>query len=132
MFENSSNTFPIILCHGIAPLDWPLEFFFKVNRYLSLDGICYFRNISKTLAKAGFIVERARLTFSDRVAIRAVDLKNEVDRVLQKYQCEKVHLICHSMSGLDARCMLFNNRHDNYQKVFFFENDFIFKSILLV
>jgi triacylglycerol esterase/lipase EstA (alpha/beta hydrolase family) len=49
------------------------------------------------------------------VTERANELKRTVIQILDKYKVDKVHLICHSMGGLDAKHMLWNNRNEHFE-----------------
>jgi triacylglycerol lipase len=104
-------TYPILLAHGVARFDFLRNHF--VNR-LNLpaervgDRIHYFRNIRSHLAKNGFPnVHHTTVGFATSVGGRAADLKKEVERVLAASKPhKKVHVIGHSMGGLDARHMI--------------------------
>lgn len=103
-------TYPILLAHGVARFDFLRNHF--VNR-LKLpaerigDRIHYFRNIRSHLSKGGFTVHHTDVEFAGSVGDRAADLKAEVERVLAASKPHtKVHIIGHSMGGLDARHMI--------------------------
>ena len=104
-------TYPILLAHGVARFDFLRNHF--VNG-LNLpadrigDRIHYFRNIRSHLAKNGFkTVHHTDVGFAKGVEARAADLKKEVERVLAASKPHtKVHIIGHSMGGLDARHMI--------------------------
>jgi triacylglycerol lipase len=86
---------PIVLVHGLFGFD-----------RLTLGGADYFRLIPKTLRDAGHVVPKPpRLNLAGRIEDRAVDLRTFLTThpdVVSK----PVHLIAHSMGGLDARFML--------------------------
>ncbi len=104
-------TYPILLAHGVARFDFLRKNF--VNR-LGLpaeqlgDGGHYFRNIRSHLSKNGFPnVHHTDVEFAGGVGVRAADLKREVERVLAVSKPhKKVHIVGHSMGGLDARHMI--------------------------
>ncbi len=86
---------PIVLVHGLFGFDklamgaWVLTH--------------YFRGIPEMLRKAGNRVLVARLNPIGGTVERAAQLKALVDA---QSPHEPVHLIAHSMGGLDARCMI--------------------------
>jgi triacylglycerol esterase/lipase EstA (alpha/beta hydrolase family) len=56
------------------------------------------------------------LKFEESVTERANELKQFIIKVLEKYKVGKVHLLCHSMGGLDAKHMLWNNRNEHFEE----------------
>ena len=103
-------THPIILAHGIARFDFLREHF--VHR-LGLeddsltDHLHYFRNIQSHLRAHGFVVHHTTVGFAESVEERSADLKREVESVLALSPGHtKVHIIAHSMGGLDTRHMI--------------------------
>lgn len=108
-------TFPIVLAHGIARFDF-------LGRQLDLldgeedadDQKHYFRRIRSTLVAAGFDVHHSDVPFAESVAARARELRQNVERVLVRTGAARVHIIAHSMGGLDARHMLFDGRHEGF------------------
>ena len=106
------NLYPIILAHGIARPDFLID---SVIRSLNLtlydfglisDRFHYFRGIASYLRKHGFRVWHSNVSFAADVETRAQDLKQEVLRILEQEKSPKVHIIAHSMGGLDARYMI--------------------------
>ncbi len=86
---------PIILVHGLLGFD-----------RLKLCGrtiVSYFANIPEFLGNAGNLVFVAQLSPTGAVAERAAQLKGFLD---QEVPGEPVHLIAHSMGGLDSRYMI--------------------------
>jgi len=93
-----SETHPIVLVHGILGFN-----------QLTLGGLKlaeYFRLIPETLRAAGHLVpEPPRLNPSGSVAERAEDLKKYLQNN-SELAGRKVHIIAHSMGGLDSRFMI--------------------------
>jgi triacylglycerol lipase len=89
---------PIVLVHGI----------FGFNQ-LTLGGVRlaeYFRLIPEALREDGHLVpEPPRLNWAGSVAERAQDLKNYLQGH-REVAGQKVHIIAHSMGGLDSRFMI--------------------------
>jgi triacylglycerol lipase len=103
---------PIILAHGIARFDFLLADLlhslkrFGLNLSVPTDGLNYFKGISRHLRTNGFDVEHSLVSFAASVEDRAKDLRDEVTGVLARKKTDKVHIIAHSMGGLDARHMI--------------------------
>lgn len=100
--------FPIVLAHGIARFDILRE---KIDQRLDLpptaldDELQYFRNVRTYLAANGFPqAVNTNVNFAGSVERRAEGLKNQIDALLP--EAEKIHIIAHSMGGLDARLMI--------------------------
>ena len=53
--------------------------------------------------------------WAEGVKARAATLRGEVERVLADSNMDKVHIIGHSMGGLDARHMLYDGRQDQFE-----------------
>jgi triacylglycerol lipase len=103
-------THPIILAHGIARFDFLREHFVR-RLHLDDDSLSdrlhYFRNIHSHLVGHGFAVHHTTVGFAESVGARAAELKAEVERVLALSPGHtQVHIIAHSMGGLDARHMV--------------------------
>ncbi len=103
---------PIVLCHGIARPDYLIDSIFRTLN-LSLydfsfvsDRFHYFRGIASHLKKHGFEVYHTSVSFAAGVERRAKDLRKEISKILDKSGEEKLHIIAHSMGGLDARRMI--------------------------
>jgi triacylglycerol lipase len=86
---------PIVLVHGLFGFDQ-----LRMGPWLCVD---YFHGIPKAFRAAGNRVLVARLSPTGGIADRAGQLKALIDR---ESPDEPVHLIAHSMGGLDARCMI--------------------------
>jgi triacylglycerol lipase len=106
-------TFPIILAHGVCRFDkvWSDSLNIHNNDNQDLDNLHYFKGIRTMLKKNGFAAYHSNVSWAADVNARAGDLKENVRSVLATENCEKVNIIAHSMGGLDARHMLFNDRN---------------------
>ncbi len=110
----SKRLFPIILAHGIIRQDYLLDTFlrrinlpfFEVG--LAFDRFHYFSGIATHLKKNGFTVFQSSVSLAADVDRRASDLKEEILKIIDKTDSMKVHIIAHSMGGLDARHMIVN------------------------
>src|SRR5262249_12273448 len=58
----------------------------------------------------GYAAFHSRVAWAADVTTRAEDLRQNVLRILDTSKADKVNIIAHSMGGLDARHMLFNDR----------------------
>jgi triacylglycerol lipase len=83
---------PVVLVHGL--------FGFDAFRTFDVELIPYFRGIQRYLGRPGNRVYTARLSPTGRLKRRAVQLRQYLDRVAPD---GPVHLIAHSMGGLDSR-----------------------------
>jgi triacylglycerol lipase len=101
------TTYPIILAHGICPFDKLIQPFSDVDNRDD-DRLHYFREIRSTLRQNGFLAFHSRVSWAADLERRASDLKKEITRVTEDFsRWERVHIIAHSMGGLDARHMIF-------------------------
>ena len=111
----SNAKYPIILAHGIARFDFLLNYFTKTFDALGLnwapanDGLHYFKGIASYLRAHGFDVYHSSVSFAASVQRRSEDLRDEVNKVLSLKNQDKVHILAHSMGGLDARHMIVNH-----------------------
>lgn len=121
----SKKTYPIALATGIARFDFLADalnrdsrkifgsVFDKILGFFSdhgvkvvTDGLHYFRGIKSFLDDDGFSTHHTRVGFASRLVDRSADLKAQVEEILKATGAEKVHVIGHSMGGLDARAMI--------------------------
>jgi triacylglycerol lipase len=86
---------PIFLVHGLLGFDQLKLYGWTIANYFS--------NIPEVLSAAGNRVFVARISPTGGVAVRAAQLKDFVE---QKSPREPVHLIAHSMGGLDSRYLI--------------------------
>jgi len=108
------STHPIILAHGIARFDVLTNKLFQIDNNDKKDELHYFRNIRTFLESHDFDVEHTNVDWAGSLVKRAADLKQQVEQILQLKGATKVHIIGHSMGGLDARRMLWDNRAENF------------------
>jgi len=100
---------PIVLAHGIARFDILTE---ALEKKLNLpdnkftEQFEYFKGIKGHLEAHGFTVSHPDVLFAGPVDERAEQLRDRVNKVLTTSGSEKVHIIAHSMGGLDARHMI--------------------------
>jgi triacylglycerol lipase len=100
---------PIILAHGIARFDVLLEL---LKEKLKLpdtelgEHFHYFKGIKPYLELHGYKVFHPNQDFSGSVDLRSRQLKQRAEEVLSQTGAAKVHIIAHSMGGLDARHMI--------------------------
>jgi triacylglycerol lipase len=102
------TTFPIVLVHGIARFDI-LAVILRKKLHIpdaAGEGLQYFKGIKSHLENHGFSVSHPNQSFSGSVDLRASQLRDHINEVLSNTGAEKVHIIGHSMGGLDARHMI--------------------------
>lgn len=100
---------PIILAHGIVPFDA----FYRPLLHVGLrrllrqhDKYDYFSGIASHLENHGYTVFAPRVPFAAEVHKRALALKRRIEVILKSTGADRVHIIAHSMGGLDARHMI--------------------------
>jgi triacylglycerol lipase len=86
---------PIVLVHGLMG--------YVHLRVASWTVLTYFTNIPEALTAAGNRVLLPRLSPTEGIPCRAAELKAFLDR---EAPGEAVHLLAHSMGGLDSRYMI--------------------------
>ncbi len=102
---------PIVLAQGIARFDILVDFL--RDRLHILDpgpasNLEYFKGIQPFLEEHGYRVYHTSVGWADSVDERAAQLSEQIDRVLAVEKAGRVHIIAHSMGGLDARYMIVN------------------------
>src|SRR4051812_31868434 len=114
--------YPIILVPGIARFD-VLGVLLVGNSWdrSKSDSLHYFRKIGSFLEERipGLLVFRAdsgAAQWAGPVVRRAAALRECVERVRRETGAPKVHLIAHSMGGLDARHMLYDFQYESMQE----------------
>src|SRR5262245_43879242 len=104
---------PIVLAHGIARFDALRAAIDKLDHEPAAeDRLHYFRRIRSTLLHGSptLDVTATDVEFAASVEIRSATLRGQIEKILLRTQAPKVHIIAHSMGGLDARRMMFNDR----------------------
>lgn len=86
---------PIVLIHGLLG--------FNQIRLCGMTLVDYFPEVPDFLRSSGNQVRVAQVSPIKGVADRAADLKSFLD---QEFPSESVHILAHSMGGLDARYMI--------------------------
>lgn len=121
--QGTHRTYPIALAHGIARFDVLREslkkgtrrllggaydalLIFLVKRGFGLDRLHYFRGIRSLLRERGFDAHHTSVSFARSLEDRGGELKREIESILGSTGAKKVHVIAHSMGGLDARFMI--------------------------
>jgi triacylglycerol lipase len=100
---------PIVLAHGIARFDILLEILKQKLKFPDsnfAERFHYFKGIKPHLEKHGFTIFHPNQDFAGSVDVRSGQLKQRVDEALAQTGAPKVHIIAHSMGGLDARHMI--------------------------
>lgn len=111
----STEKFPIVLVHGIARFDILNEILrskLKIPPNDLDDLFQYFKGIRTHLEAHGFEVFHSNQDFAGSVELRAEQLKERVNDILLSKGAKKVHIIAHSMGGLDARHMIVDKGMD--------------------
>jgi triacylglycerol lipase len=108
----TKQNYPIILAHGITRPDYLVDFIVrKLNLYdysHVYDKFHYFKGIASYLKQHGFEVYHTSVSFAADVERRAQDLTKAILKILAETAHQKVHIIGHSMGGLDARHAIVN------------------------
>lgn len=87
-----TTKYPVVLVHGMMVKDFP---FWPA-----------FRGITDFLQKQNVTVYVSNQDGLGAIATNAAQLKDEILKILQKENCEKVNIIAHSKGGVDARFMI--------------------------
>ena len=86
--------YPIVLVHGVALKD--------------LKFIKSFGEIDRILRIQGHTVYKANIDGFGSISNNALQLKNEILKILENENVTKVNIIAHSKGGLDAKYMISN------------------------
>lgn len=98
--------YPIVLVHGIARFDALAVILSRLPGLDIVGRFRYFNGIPDLLAAEGYTVFTPGLQFADSSDVRAASLKTQIEGYLAQTGAAKVHIIAHSMGGLDARLMI--------------------------
>jgi triacylglycerol lipase len=101
------STYPIVLAHGIARFDALVRVVVPSGSPFA-DETHYFRRIQSTLAGHGFDARHSAVPWAGSVGSRAAALWRQI----RALDAPKVHIVAHSMGGLDARHMLYDFRDE--------------------
>ena len=104
--------FPIVLVHGACRFDvlWNTVPRVDDTNDPVLDELHYFRGIRTMLRRRGHRVYHSRVAFAASVEARAEQLGANLQRLLDETRAPQVNVVAHSVGGLDARHLLFNDR----------------------
>lgn len=100
------STRTIVLAHGILRFD-QVSVLFR-DRFGIDVGPRYFDGIGDHLRANGFVVHEPDVEFAGPLARRASDLRDRLERFLPA-DGSPLHVIGHSMGGLDARMVIVDN-----------------------
>jgi triacylglycerol lipase len=105
-------TYPIVLARGVCRFDVFWSDFLQTDNSddEQTDMLNYFRGIRWMLKSKGYQVFHSKVSWAAGVDTRAEELKSNILDILKNTSREKVNIIAHSMGGLDARHMMFNDR----------------------
>jgi triacylglycerol lipase len=107
-------TYPIVLAHGVCRFDvlWNRALRVDDSEDPRIDNLHYFKGVRTMLKALGYTVYHSRVGWASDVHTRANGLKENLRQILDKSGAKKINIIAHSMGGLDARHMLFNDRNE--------------------
>lgn len=87
--EVCKTKYPVILVHGIFFRDW-----WCIN---------YWGRIPKSLIKNGCDIYYGKQQSANKIAKSALELKENIMKIINETGCSKVNIIAHSKGGLDSR-----------------------------
>jgi len=109
-----STPYPIVLAHGVCRFDELMNIVFDMDNRDD-DKFHYFRKIRSTLQSRGYQVFHSHVSWAAAVGERARQLRQELLKITRNFTLyPKVHIIAHSMGGLDARHMIDTYRMYNH------------------
>ncbi len=102
----SPGKYPIVLAHGICRFDLLMNTTFRTDQAAD-DRFHYFRKVGSALRRHGFQAFHSSVSWAGSLERRARELRAELDRITEGFRrFSRVHIIAHSMGGLDARRMI--------------------------
>lgn len=106
-------TDPIVLAHGVCRFDvlWNAALEADNNDDPAIDRLHYFKGVRTMLRQKGYRVYHSSVSWGAGVDQRAEDLRRNLLHALEDCGAQRANIIAHSMGGLDARHMLFNDRN---------------------
>ncbi len=107
------TSLPIMLAHGICPFSRLYQPLIARDNGPD-DRFHYFRLMRSALQRQGYTVFHTRVSWAGALERRARDLHGEILRLTDGFRrWPRVHIIAHSMGGLDARYMLLTHRMED-------------------
>lgn len=98
--ELCKTRYPLLMVHGIFFRDWQfLDYWGRIPLILQANG-----------ARVYFGKQQS----ADAVSRSAEELCEQILRIIETEDCEKVNIIAHSKGGLDARCAITHYGMDKY------------------
>jgi triacylglycerol lipase len=100
----TTRTYPIALACGFSRFDelLPWRRFDRAGN----DAFHYFKKIRGTVIAAGYPAFHTHVSWGAPLEKRGHDLAHEVDSILAITGAPRLHIIAHSMGGLDARYVI--------------------------
>lgn len=107
-------TYPIVLASGVCRFDELWNRALRVDETANphIDKLHYFKGLRTMLIARGYAVYHTHVGWGSDVNTRANDLKEDLRRLLDQTGAKQINIIAHSMGGLDARHMMFNDRNE--------------------
>jgi triacylglycerol lipase len=97
----------VVLAHGIFRFDM-VRILFRDRAHIDI-GPHYFVGIADFLRQHDFIVHESDVNFCGSLVRRASDLQKRIEAILGAVDADPLHIIGHSMGGLDARVVIAGN-----------------------
>ncbi|MFN3534562.1 MAG: esterase/lipase family protein [Desulfatiglandales bacterium] len=98
--------FPIVMVHGICPFDRVYMTIF--SKFSGSDRFSYFKGIRSFLTEKGYSVFTPTISWGGPIEKRAKDLFERIMKITGGFKRHGgLHLIGHSMGGLDIRFMVY-------------------------
>jgi triacylglycerol lipase len=88
------------------PQDYPVVLVHGLSGFRTLSGVDYFFGVPAALQRAGHRVFVPEVPPWAPVELRAQHLATQVDEIVRRTGAPRVHVVAHSMGGLDARHMI--------------------------